>query len=172
MFSTCKVQLIQPRAGLKPGADFSTEKWLICKLHLGGMIEKLPNQAEIFNSLTEYPVSGKYFIDSNNMTPGDNNGYYIGSTAPPEVKFWRYNPASLTLFFVTMETWTGGGAMSNEPNPTVISDDLVLYNARFTANGIKTLFNADYQTGFVNVKSPIQPFEKRVIYWSDAPNFS
>lgn len=167
-----ELQLLQPEAGYKPGAKYLTEKWLLVKFVHGGFIESVVGQIgrghsfDWMTTLAEFPVQGKYFIVSNNMTPGNNAGYTIGDSSHHSYKCWRYNPGSLTLFFCTIENMGGGGLKFGETEAK-LKDDLVLYNVRLTRKGFEPLQgNATDSTGRVLIKSWIKPFEERPVYWN------
>lgn len=167
MWGSCKLQLIQPAAGRRPGADMRTEKWILVRFvhSYTASLAQVRSKWELYGVLADYPLQGRYFIESNNITPGDSSSFTIGGLGTQN-KIWRYHPQDLTLHFSTISTYTGKGAMSIDPNPVEVTDDLELYDVMFTGRGFEPNNGADYSNGFVDVPSWIRPFEKRSIFWT------
>ena len=170
MWFNTELQLIQPAAGYKVGADISQEQWVLLKFRSAYLSAVAPSPSaglyDFLGSMAEFPVMGRYWIVANH-TGAPDSSFVIGRHADPANKVWRYNPSNQNLILGTVETWTGTASNGNQET-TNITIDLVLHSALLTKRGFVVNGGGigGHGTGFVNVASwTNRPFEARSLFW-------
>jgi hypothetical protein len=63
--------------------------------------------------IAQFPIEGQWKVGENSVTNKAEQAYTIGSSSPPQAKYWRWgmpqNSGTATLQFVESTKWVGGG---------------------------------------------------------------
>ena len=93
----------------------------------------------------EYTHWGRYAVRANSVTGLRDDAYYIGTSANPQYKIWRWTPNQSQLVFTEVMAVSSG--------PDSVLDTLVLNGCRLNNDGISTITDSGTGRGTVLVPS-------------------
>lgn len=153
MFSSCKLHLSQT-TGAGVGVQ---KKWVEVVLFNPRNPQPQEGQSDLdfAGEITRFPWRGRWRVDVNSVTNKVETAYTVGSSAPPEKKFWRWTTREGGILeFVESSLNVGGGLPYGVSSP---QDDLAveLYGARITRRGIQPYEASGVGRGVVHLGSNI-----------------
>jgi hypothetical protein len=102
--------------------------------------------------LSKYSDHGRWILEVNSVNCRVDDKFTVGTSAPPDEKYWGFSPSRRELDFFERHTMTTAGPSGENEVVEVVT--VTLYEAWYGTNGLR-LLTGGVGNGFVRTPSNI-----------------